>query len=255
MRRKKLRLGWRASLLVALAAGVLSAGAASSGASGSGSGALGRDAGFPPFRSGVYGLYVNGYDCTWKLTVSGGSVSGTMTCSAGGVPEALTGTVVQGKRFEITRDCSVNFGGNKCIQVYTSTSYVNGKYVGTMEGTGGGGQFWLTPAKPPIDTKPPVVQAFSRSGVVRGKTVDLFYKWKDDGRVAYEITVLHGGKIIARRPHDEFTYYDSDTNTPLWETWKVPKAIKVPPPLSFCIRAWDQAGNKSKDCATITLRG
>lgn len=98
---------------------------------------------FPTLTSGTYALYVNGFNCTWKLAVTGSSLSGTMTCSAGGVPESLAGTVVQGKRFEVTRDCSVNFGGKPCTQVYTSTSYTNGTYGGMMEGTGGGGNFTL----------------------------------------------------------------------------------------------------------------
>jgi len=67
-----------------------------------------------------------------------------------------------------------------------------------------------------------------------------------------EVTVLNGRKVIARWRHGELMNLPQRFG--MWsETWKVPKRIRGP--LSFCVRAWDEAGNESKSCRTITLRG
>ncbi len=251
VRRNEPRLGWRAAVFVVLAAGLLLAGAASSGASVSG-------------RSVVYALVANGYNCT--LTVSGDSFSGgTVACAGISYTNRVTsGTIVPGKSVKFELDCSaVGPDWKGCGQTYISTKWDGTKYIGTFMQTGpypgGPYSFTLTPPKPPTpleDTEAPVVKPRVVFAAKRGKTVRLRYRIDDNtGWAASEITVLQGRKIIARWRHGNQMlqpYLPGETD---WENWKVPKKIKVPPPLSFCVRAWDKAGNESKSCRTITLRG
>ncbi len=202
----------------------------------------------PVFTSGVYALSVNGYNCTWKVTVSGSVISGAMTCPPATRADALSGTVVQGESVTVTRDCSGAFAG--CSQTYVATTFDGRAFRGAMTGSGGGGPFTLAPATPPAAT-PPTVTASPVSGTKKpGQTVALGYSVKDaSGRAKTYVNLYDGGKLVARRSHE-------GPATGQTQTWDVRLGTGLKGPLFFCVWASNAAGKRTPayhTCKWISL--
>jgi hypothetical protein len=109
---------------------------------------------------------------------------------------------------------------------------------------------WFYDILTPRDRTPPHVRAAASRGL-RGTRVRLSYGVSDDsGRTREEITVLKGKKTIYRH---RTKLQPSEPNVPYGVVWQAPRSVFGK--LRFCVRAWDEAGNRAgPSCASLTIR-
>jgi hypothetical protein len=113
-------------------------------------------------------------------------------------------------------------------------------------------QTFTTPSggAPPqsADTVPPLVKAVASSGKA-GKSVRLLLNASDDnGKVRLEATVLRGAKVLTTIRTGLAAVTPGDM---YFVTWKATARRET---LSFCVRAWDAAGNVSPpSCAPLRI--
>jgi len=115
---------------------------------------------------------------------------------------------------------------------------------GGMPGGGPG------PAASPGDITSPTVRAI-QSRARRGRLARLRYRVSDDsGQTRERLTVRRFGRRLATI---RTKLGAADPMRRYFATWRVPRRVRRP--LTFCVRAFDAAGNaSSRDCARLTLR-
>lgn len=102
------------------------------------------------------------------------------------------------------------------------------------------------------DTSAPTVKALASAGK-RGKAVRLRYRVRDDsGRSRETVTVKRGRRVLAT-VRGRLDAADADVLY-YFVTWRVPKTLPKST-LTFCVQAFDAAGNSSsQSCASLRLR-
>jgi hypothetical protein len=97
-----------------------------------------------------------------------------------------------------------------------------------------------------IDITRPGVRALSGSGKV-GRTMNLRYRTTDNThRTRERITVSRGGSVVRSWSRDMGRAFWDNVQSVSW----TPRAAGS---YSFCVRAWDPAGNSRRDCAGVSV--
>jgi hypothetical protein len=102
----------------------------------------------------------------------------------------------------------------------------------------------------PRDTSPPEVHALASSGR-RGSVARLRYTVYDlEGQTREEVRVLRGAQTLRVLKR---SFSDTRGSRVYSVSWRIPRS--APAALRFCVRAWDEAGNRSRSsCARLAVR-
>jgi hypothetical protein len=104
--------------------------------------------------------------------------------------------------------------------------------------------------EPPRDRTPPKVKALASTGAPGGVAKLRYTVFEESGKAREMIQVFRAGKVVATKR----MRMGRRSATRIYATpWRVPRSTSGR--LKFCVRAWDAAGNRSKQsCAALRIR-